>query len=121
MQEKIPTPIDEFLALFFKVLLPAMVGVCIKIAIEMERKRMTIKRALISVIVGVGFAWSASPVIMNVVGVEYQPLIIGITAITSEKTMQYLLYKFNIDNFLGALVEAGKNFIVNLVTGRKNG
>lgn len=119
MPEKQIPLIDEILALFFKVLLPALVGVSIKIVIEMERKKMTIKRAVISVISGVGLAWLSSGIIIRAVGIEYQPLIIAVVAITSEKVMEYALYKLNIDYILGAFVEAGKNFIVNLITGKK--
>lgn len=85
----------------------------------MERKKMTIKRAIISVIVGVGLAWLSSGVIIRVVGLDYQPLMIAVVAITSEKLMEYALYKLNVDNILGALVEAGKNFLVNFLTGKK--
>lgn len=119
MPEKQIPIIDEILALFFKVLLPALIGVSIKIAIEMERKKMTIKRAIISVIAGVGLAWLSSGVIIRVIGIDYQPLMIAVVAITAEKVMEYMLYKFNIDMFLGALLDAGKNFIINLITGKK--
>jgi len=119
MPEKQIPLIDEILALFFKVLLPALIGVSIKIAIEMERKKMTIKRAIISVVSGVGLAWLSSGIIMRVVGIDYQPLMIAVVAITAEKVMEYLLYKFNIDMFLGSLLDAGRTFFINLITGKK--
>lgn len=119
MPEKLPNIIDQFLALLFKVLIPAFVGISIQIALEMERKKITIKRAAIAILVGVGLAWLCSPVVLRAVGEDFQPLIIAIIAITSNKTMEWLLYKFNIDNFLGAIVEASKDFIINLITGKK--
>lgn len=85
----------------------------------MERKKMTIKRAVISVISGVGLAWLSSGIIIRVVGIDYQPLMIAVIAITSEKIMEYLLYKLNIDMLLGSLIDAGRTFLINLITGKK--
>lgn len=119
MPEKQLPLIDEILALFFKILLPAFIGVSIKIAIEMDRKKMTIKRVVISMVVGVGLAWLCSGTITRAVGEQYQSLIIAIVAITAEKIMEYLLYKLNLDHFFGAIVEATKDFLINLITGKK--
>jgi len=120
MPQKILSPLDEFLALLFKVLIPAFIGVSIQIAIEMKRKTMTIRRAIIAIFTGIGLAWLCSPVIMKAVGESYQGLIIALVAITSEKSMEWLLYKWNIDMFLGALAEAVKDFAINLLTGKKD-
>lgn len=119
MPEKNLPIIDEILALFLKVLIPALVGVSIKIAVEMGRKQMTIKRAVISIISGVGLAWLSSGLVDRFVDLDIRPLIIAIIAITSEKIVEYALYKLNIDIILGSLVDAGRTFLINLITGKK--
>jgi len=119
MPEKNLPIIDETLALFVKVLIPALVGVSVKIAVEMGRKQMTIKRAVISIISGVGLAWLSSGLVNRFIDSDIQPLVIATVAITSEKIVEYALYKLNIDVLFGSLIDAGRTFLINLITGKK--
>jgi len=119
MPEKNLPIIDETLALFVKVLIPALVGVSVKIAVEMGTKQMTIKRAVISIISGVGLAWLSSGLVNRFIDSDIQPLVIATVAITSEKIVEYALYKLNVDVLLGSLVDAGRTFLINFLTGKK--
>lgn len=103
---------EEAVAFFFKILLPPIVGISIKVAIKMEREKMTMKRIIIAFIVGVGVTWLCSPVILYTVSPTYSPMILAVVAITGDKIAEYFMYKFNVDGFISA-------FIANLVKSNK--
>lgn len=95
---------EEATAFFFKILLPPLVGISIKVAIKMGREKMTVKRIIIAFIVGVGVTWLCSPVVIDAVSPNYSPMILAVVAITSDKIAEYFMYKFNIDGILSALI-----------------
>lgn len=93
------------MAFFFKILLPPLVGISIKVAIKMEKEKMTTVRIILAYIVGVGVAWLCSPVIIDATPQTYAPMILATVAITGDKIAEYLIYKLNIDGILTALFE----------------
>ena len=96
---------EEATAFFFKILLPPIVGIAVKIAVKMEKERMTVKRIALAFIIGVGVTWLSSPIIFNAVSSTYSPMILAVVAITADKIAEYFIYKFNVDGFLTALFE----------------
>lgn len=119
MPEKDVPVVTDILNFIIKVIVPALIGVGIKIAIEMEKKRMTIKRACISIAVGVGTAWLCSDIIHRHVEGYLQSLVIAVTAILSEKIAEYLLYKLDVDEWMGNIFSEVKVMIVNILTRSK--
>lgn len=95
---------EEAAAFFFKILLPPIVGISIKIAIKMEKERLTIKRIIIAFIVGVGVTWLCSPVVVDAVSEKYSAMILGVIAISSDKIAEYFMYKFNVDGMISTLI-----------------
>lgn len=95
---------EEAVAFFFKILLPPIVGISVKVAMKMEKEKMTAKRIVIAFIVGVGVTWLCSPVIVNAVPATYSPMILAVVAITADKITEYFMYKFNVDGVITAIL-----------------
>lgn len=110
---------QEVIEAFFKIFLPAIVAVSVKIAIEMNKRKMTVQRAILSMVWGIGMAWLFSGVIGKLFSNEVQPIIIALIAISSEKVAEYVIYKFNIDEFLDGLFAAFKDFLINIINPKK--
>jgi len=97
---------EQSVSFFFKILLPPLVGISIKVAIKMEKEKMTVLRIVLAYIVGVGVAWLCSPVIIDVATPTYAPMLLATVAITGDKIAEYFIYKFNVDGFLTVLIES---------------
>lgn len=110
---------NEFYNFLIKAGVPASIAISIGLAIKSKTQKLTVKRVFISYVTGVGMAWFIYPFVTTNNFGDYAGAIIGVIAITSEKIMEFILYRFNVDTFLGALVDAFKNFLVNLINGKK--
>lgn len=108
MIEKEPAFWEKFLDVFFKILLPALVGVSIKIAIKMQKEKMTFLGVILSYVIGIGAAWLCSPFIMNSVSTQYAPMVIGVVAITGDKIGEFFIYKWNVDAWLLSMLKSNK-------------
>lgn len=113
---KEPNQWERALEVFFKILLPALVGVSIKVAIKMQREKITYIGVFLSYIIGIGSAWLASPLIIGAVNKEYVPMMIAIVAITGEKVGEWIIYKFNVDNIMNVLLSQLQSFVVGCFT-----
>ncbi len=102
---------NEVINLFIKIIIPAIVAIGIKVAIEMKHTRITIFSALSSLMIGVGCAFLSAGIISANVGEEAQPIVIGIVAIVGDKIAFWLIYKFNFDKIGAALSDLIVNFI----------
>lgn len=110
---------EEQVAFFFKVILPSILGVSIKIAVQVKREQMTWFRMLLAYICGVGLAWLCAPVIVDAVSKNYVPLVIAIVAISADKVFEYIIYKFDVDGLLTSLFEVFRQGIINFFTTKK--
>jgi len=110
---------NEFYNFLIKAFVPASIAVSIGLAIKSKTQKLTVKRVFISYITGVGMAWFIYPFIDSHSFGNYTGAIIGISAITAEKIMEFILYRFDVDIFLGALADSFKNFLVNLINPKK--
>lgn len=91
--------------LFIKVLIPALVAVSIKIAIASRKNSMTVFNIVTSIVIGVGSAYLFSGLIMSNFSDELVPLMIALVTISGEKIGNWIIYKFNIDTLIEALIE----------------
>lgn len=96
---------SELKNLLVKIFIPALTAVSMKIAIDSRKKTITIFNIITSVIVGVGMAYLFSGVILSTFSDDMMPLMVGLVAISGEKIGNWLIYKFNIDTFIEALIE----------------
>lgn len=102
-----------------KALVPALIAISVGLAVKAKTQKLTMKRVLISYIAGIGASYFIYPFVSSENFGNYTGAIIGIVAITSEKIMEFLLFKFNVDFFLSGLVDAFRGFLINLINGKK--
>lgn len=91
--------------LFVKVLIPALVGVSINLAITSRKKTMSIFNIVMSVIVGVGMAWMFSFPIGHFFSEDWQSPMIALVGISGDKIANWLIYRFNVDKFIDLLID----------------
>ena len=93
---------SEFIQFFIKVLIPALFGVGIKIAIEMkkDKTKVSLMNVGLSMFVGVAGAYICSDIVKTNFPTDYQPAIIAFIAIISDKVAEWLIYEWKVDVFL---------------------
>jgi hypothetical protein len=96
---------EEMRTLWAKVLIPAFVAISIKIAVASRKNSMTVFNIITSIVIGVGSAYLFSGVILSTFSQDYVPLMIALVTISGEKIGNWIIYKFNIDTFIEALIE----------------
>lgn len=106
MIEKNPDLFDEMYNFFVKILIPSLVAISIKTAIQVKKEKLTFTRVVMSFVMGVGCAYFVYPFIDKQIDNSYIPLLVGVVSISGEKIAEYLIYKFNVDSVLGAIVDA---------------
>jgi hypothetical protein len=102
MLDRIPDDVKTFL---LKIILPALVAVSIKLAIQSQRTKMSVFNIMGSFVVGVGIAYLTGGLILSSVSAEYVPLIIGVVTLTGEKIAYWILYSLKVDKFALSLME----------------
>ncbi len=102
---QIPDYKSELLTLFIKIILPAIIAVGIKIAVQMKNSKVTILSAITSLVIGVGFAVLSAGVIRQNIPDVWQPVVIAVIAIVGEKVGYWLIYKFNFDKIGEAITD----------------
>lgn len=108
---QIPDYKNEFLTLFIKIILPAIIAVGIKIAVQMKNSKVTVLSAVTSLVIGVGFAVLSAGVIRQSIPEVWQPVVIAVIAIVGEKIGYWLIYKFNFDKIGEAII----NTLIKLI------
>ena len=104
--QKDPNIIDEVYQFMFKIMIPAVVGIAAKVAIQMKNEKISIGRVIISFIAGIACAYFSYPLIEHYTSTRYLPALVGLSAISGEKITEYAVYKFRIDIFIGVLIDA---------------
>lgn len=101
-----------------EILFTAFLAVGVKIAIEMKRtkSKISILNIVLSMIIGVGTAYLASDLIIKLFSNEWLAIVIAVVAILSEKIGEFLIYKFNVDVFLSAILDV----VLSSITKSKN-
>lgn len=88
-----------------KFLIPAMLGISIKLAIQARKKVMSKSSVITAFVFGISVAWLLSPVINSVASEDYQALCIGIVALSGDKIALWAYQKFNIDRLIELFIE----------------
>lgn len=106
------TDLYQFLT---KVLIPAFIGISLKISIQMKRTKLSFLNVSISFITGICMAWLLSSPVKLYVPQDYQAISIAIIAISGEKIGDFIVYKLRIDDFLSAIVDAIKEVLIRMI------
>jgi hypothetical protein len=92
-----------------KILLPSLVAISIKLAIQSKKKSVTWFNVITSFIIGIGSAYLCSDLVISTISHDYVPIAIAIITISGEKIGFWLVYKMNVENILEGLLEKIKN------------
>jgi hypothetical protein len=92
-----------------KMLLPSMVALSIKLAIQSKTMKMSLFNILTSFVTGVGPAYLLSDVVFSSISPQYTSAAFAVIAISGEKIGYWFVYKFNVENILESLLEKIKN------------
>lgn len=116
MLEKYEIP--EALSNFIKILIPAMVGVGFKLAIEMKKTntKVSILNVILSMVTGVGAAWILHAPVEDMLHPLYVSPAIALIAIVADKIGEFVIYKWRVDTFILAIL----NHMVNAFTPKDN-
>ena len=100
------------------ILFTAFLAVGVKIAIEMKRtkSKISIFNIVLSMIIGVGTAYLSSGLVLKHFSNEWLAIVIAVIAILSEKIGAFLIYKFNVDIFLSAIIDV----VLSTITKSRN-
>lgn len=91
-----------------KILIPAMIGISIKLAVMSKGKTLSLSNAVISFVTGVGFAYLLSDWVLSSVSDKYAQIVIASIAISGDRIGYWAVHKFNIESILEGLVEKFK-------------
>lgn len=98
----------------FKIILPALAGIMIKLIIMVEKEKLTFIKVLISVLIGLGFVLLLQYPIKHTINEHYQPLIYGLVAMSGETLGRFITNIYHIDYFLMILWKNIINFLSNI-------
>ena len=101
-----------------EILFTAFLAVGIKVAIEMKRtkSKISIFNIVLSMFIGVGTACLSSGLVLKHFSNEWLAIVIAVIAILSEKIGAFLIYKFNVDIFLSAIIDV----VLSTITKSRN-
>lgn len=105
----------EFYQFITKVLIPAIIGISLKLSIQMKRTKLSWINVFLSYTTGITTAYLFSRIINTNVPDDYSSVLIAIIAISSEKIGEFLVYRFRVDDFLSAVFEALKEVIIKSI------
>lgn len=88
---------QEIQDLVIKIIIPALVAISIKLAVESRRGKISFFNAITSIIIGVGCAYLSSGWVMDVFSHGMISIVIAVITLTGEKIAFWLIYKLNID------------------------
>lgn len=105
MPEKIVQ--QEFSELFIRILFPAFLTVAVGVAVDMKNNssKVSLLSASLSLFIGVAVPYLLSGYIAEIWEGGKFTVAICITSLLSEKLVKFLMYKFDIDTFLTALLD----------------
>lgn len=104
--QSIPQDIKDFL---IKIIIPSVVAISIKLAMETRKGKVSVFNAISSVIIGVGSAYLSANWVMNNFDDNHIPIVIACVTIVGEKVAYWLIYKFNFDVIGDAFI----NYLIN--------
>jgi len=98
---------QEFSELVTKILLPAFLTVAVGVAIEMKNNRSNVSflNALLSFIIGISGAYLASGLLAEFFKDGAFTIALCTTTLLTEKIVKFIMFKFDVDIFLMAVLE----------------
>lgn len=102
MFEKIP---EEVRAFTLKTIIPALVAISIKLAVQAKEQKVTLLQVVISFICGMGCAYLFSEYIDQTFSHPWHSVAIAVVAISGEKIGHFLVHKINVEKIILALIE----------------
>lgn len=99
---------NDFRTWLFKILLPSLVAVSIKLAVQSKKGAVSWFNVITSFITGIGSAYLTADLVLDSVSSHFVPIAIAIITISGEKIGFYLVYKLNVEFILENLVERMK-------------
>lgn len=91
---------EEAKAFIFKVIIPALVAVSVKLAVMGKQGKITFFQVISSFVTGIGSAWLAGPFVQSYTSANSMPLVIAAIAISGEKIGYFFIYKLNIEEIV---------------------
>jgi len=89
---------EEARAFIFKVIVPALVAVSIKLAVMVKtEKTVSLFQAITSIVTGIGSAYLSAPIVISYTSPNSMPLVIAAIAISGEKIGYFFIYKFRVE------------------------
>jgi len=92
--------LDELKAFLIKIIMPSLVALSMKIAIMNKTQKVTLFQVSIAFISGVGSAYLSGGLIMDSFSDNWIPLCVAVVTISGEKIGHWVIYKFNVEEFL---------------------
>lgn len=89
----------------FKVLIPTLAGIAMKLAVMATKGKVTWINAGVSIVTGVATTYLLGDIIYKNTSPEYAIILIAVVAILSEKIAYWIIYKFRVDSMLETVVE----------------
>lgn len=96
---------EEVKAFIFKIIIPALVAVSVKLAVMAKNNKITWFQAISSIVSGLGAAYLSGSLVMQYTSPNSTPLVIAAIAISGEKIGHYFIYKFHVEDFFRMLLE----------------
>jgi hypothetical protein len=96
---------EEARAFIFKIIIPALVAVSVKLAVMGKQGKITFFQVISSFVTGIGSAYLAGPIVMQYTTPNSMPLVIAAIAISGEKIGHYFIYKFKVEEVFKGILE----------------
>ena len=99
--EKVPQEAKE---LIFKIFVPALVTLFVKLAVASKHKKVTWISAFLSFVIALGIAYLCSSWVLS----NFEDTVLPIACITllGEKVAVYLMYRLNVDEIADTFIKA---------------
>jgi len=110
---------ENIVELLIKIGIPSAIGVSIKLGMQAQKQRITICRVVLSFMIGSGSSYLVYPLIHKNASEDLVPLFIAMFYISSKTIAEYIIYKWNIDYFIGSIIEAFRQLLINLINPKK--
>lgn len=89
----------------FKILLPSLVAVSIKLAVQSKKGAVSWFNVITSFITGIGSAYLMADLVIDSISSHFVPIAIAIITISGEKIGFYLVYKLNVEGIVESVIE----------------
>lgn len=103
---------NELRELIVKILIPSLVGISIKLAVQSKQGRVSLFNMISSIIVGFGLAFLFGDLVVSYVHEKWSAAVIAAIAMSGEKIAYWVIYQLRFDIIGDAFIEAIKNWIL---------